>query len=154
MSSSPVEFLISEEDEQALHQRLIDHDLTAFDDLARIFLDSLIAWLVDTNSADIAEELCVEAAEDALIALVKSPSSFDRARKKRLADYLRMSAQGDLRNILQREGRHRKKCLHEVELSSVSGKYLAVNDDCSDLPPAIACDRAADFVDTTCATSR
>lgn len=127
--SSPAEIVISELEERSLHQRLIDHEVTAFEDLARLFLDSLIAWLRKTNSADVAEEICVEAAEDALVAFVKSPRSFDPARKMRLAAYLRMSVQGDLRNILRREGGHRNKC---VELSSVSGKYLAVNDDPSE----------------------
>ena len=129
---SPTEFLISAEEERALHKRLVDHEVTAFENLARIFLDSLIAWLVEINSTSISKSFCIEAAEDALIALVKSPHSFDPARKKRLAEYLRMSAQGDLRNILKREDRHRKKCLGGVELSSISGKYLAVYDDPSD----------------------
>jgi hypothetical protein len=127
--SSPGEFAISELEERSLHRRLMDFEHSAFADLARLFLDSLVAWLVEINSADVAEEICVEAAEDALVALVKSPRSFDPARKMRLAAFLRMSAQGDLRNILRREGGHRKKC---VELSSIDGKYLAVKDDPSD----------------------
>ena len=59
--SSPAEIVISELEERSLHQHLIDHEVTAFEDLARLFLDSLIAWLRKTNSADVAEEICVEA---------------------------------------------------------------------------------------------
>jgi RNA polymerase sigma-70 factor (ECF subfamily) len=128
---APAEYLISEDEERSLHRRLVDRDVTAPNDLARLFLDHLIAWLVEKNSSSVPEELCVEAAEDALIALMKSPASFNPARGKRLAAYLRMSAQGDLRNILQREGRHydNQIRLEDVELSPQAGKYLGVDDD-------------------------
>ena len=125
------EHLVSQEDEQSLHRRLVDGDPTAPVDLARLFLDSLIAWLIAKNRISVPEDMCVEAAGDALIALMKSPKSFNPARGKRLAAYLRMSAQGDLRNILRREGRHYQNhtSLKDVELSPEAGKYLAVNDD-------------------------
>jgi RNA polymerase sigma-70 factor (ECF subfamily) len=128
---APAEYLISEEEERLLHRRLVERDVTVSYDLAHVFLDHLIAWLVEKNSSSIPEELCVEAAEDALIALIKSPASFNPSRGKRLAAYLRMSAQGDLRNILQREGRHFENeiPLEDVELSPEAGKYLVVNDD-------------------------
>jgi hypothetical protein len=128
---APAEHLITEAEEQSLHQRLLAKEVTASADLARLFLDHLIGWLVTTNSSSVPVELCVEAAEDALIALIKSPGSFDPRRGKRLAAYLRMSAQGDLRNILRREGRHRENqiYLEDVELSREAGKYLAVDDD-------------------------
>src|SRR5438270_10618525 len=103
---APGEHLISEEEERSLHRRLLDGEPTAFPDLARLFHEHLIAWLVKKNCARVPEDLCVEAAGDALIALVKSPASFNPARGKRLAGYLRMSAQGDLRNLLQREKLH------------------------------------------------
>jgi len=128
--AAPAEFLISEDEERSLHRRLVERDVTAPTDLARLFLDHLISWLVEKNSSGVPEELCVEAAEDALIALMKSPASFDPTRGKRLAAYLRMSAQGDLRNILRREGRHGNHVrLEDVELSPEAGKYLAVHDD-------------------------
>ena len=127
--SSSFEFLISQEEELPLYQRLVDGDVTAFADLAGIFLDPLIKWLVEKNSASISEDLCIEAAEDALIALVKNPASFKRDEEKRLGAYLCMSAQGDLRNLLRKEGRNRKKSLEVVELSSEDGKYLVTDDD-------------------------
>ncbi len=128
---APAEYLISEEEERSLHKRLVDQEPTAPTDLVRLFLDHLIAWLVKTNRSSIPDDLCVEAAEDALIALAKSPASFNPARGKRLAAYLRMSAQGDLRNILRREGRHLANHirLEDAELSPKAGKYLAVRDD-------------------------
>jgi RNA polymerase sigma factor (sigma-70 family) len=128
---APPEYLICEEEERSLHRRLVDRDVTASSDLAHLFLEHLIAWLVEKNSSSVAEELCIEAAEDALIALMKSPASFNPARGKRLGAYLRMSAQGDLRNILQREGRHHEKQirLEDVELCPRQGKYLIVDND-------------------------
>ena len=127
--SSSSEFLISQEDELALHRRLVDRDVTAFVDLANTFLDPLIKRLVANNSASISEDLCIEAAEDALIALVKNPASFNPDGGKRLGAYLCMSAQGDFRNLLRKEGRHRKKNLEIVQLSSEDGKYLVTDDD-------------------------
>jgi hypothetical protein len=128
---APAEYPISKEEEHILHRRLADGDITAPADLVHLFLDHLVAWLVEKNSTRIPKELCIDAAEDALIALVKSPASFNSARGKRLAAYLRMSAQGDLRNILRREGRHHGNQirLDDVELSREAGKYLAVDDD-------------------------
>ena len=128
---APAEYLISADEERSLHRRLVDGDVTASADLTRLFLVHVIGWLTAKNSRRVPEELRVEAAEDALIALIKAPASFDPARGKRLASYLCMSAQGDLRNILQREGRYYKnqRRLEDVELSPQAGKYLVVNDD-------------------------
>src|SRR5262249_20783188 len=88
-------------------------------------------WLAARNSSDIPEELHIEAAEDALIALAKSPLSFKQERGMRLYAYLCMSAQGDLRNILRREGRQRQHeiRLQDVELSQEAGKYLTEDGD-------------------------
>ena len=55
-------FLISEEEEQALLQRLAEGDVTAPSDLTSLFLDHLIVWLKANNSSQIPDELCIEAA--------------------------------------------------------------------------------------------
>src|SRR5438876_1098813 len=73
---APADYLISEDEERSLHRRLVDRDVTAFNDLARLFLDHLIAWLVENNRSSVPKQLCIDAAEDALIALVKLPASF------------------------------------------------------------------------------
>jgi RNA polymerase sigma-70 factor (ECF subfamily) len=129
--AASVEFLISKEEELSLHRRLVDGDVTASADLATKFLDPLIDWLVEKNSSKVPKDICIEAAEDALIALVKSPRSFNPDRGMRLFAYLRMSAQGDLRNILRREGRQRQREMgfRNVELSRRAGKYLAEDGD-------------------------
>jgi RNA polymerase sigma-70 factor (ECF subfamily) len=121
---------LSLEEERALHARLVAGDPTATADVLRDFLDYLVRGLVKKNSRRVPEELCVEAAEDALLGFVKSPGSYKPELGKRLASYLRMSAQGDLKNILRRESRHwRRKSLEDVELSPDAGKYLTVHDD-------------------------
>lgn len=114
-----------------LHRRLLARDPTAPADLAVAFLDRLIAWLRKSNSRQIPEELCTEAAENAIIALSKNPASFDPARKKSLFDYLKMSGQGDLRNRLRQEGRYRQRHsnLESVELSPEAEKYLGQEND-------------------------
>ena len=127
--SVPSESLITREDELALHKRLVDGDDTASADIANIFFDGLVEWLIQINRSTVAEELCIQAAEDAWIALIKNPASFNPGREKRLGEYLRMSAQGDLRNLLQKEGRQRKKSLEVVQLSDDDGKYLETDDD-------------------------
>src|SRR4051794_5298532 len=87
--------------DESLHRRLVAGDATAPAELALRFLDPLIAWLRGRNR--VPQEVCVEAAEDAWLALVKSPTTYDPARGKSLEAYLRMSAQGDLANLLRRE---------------------------------------------------
>lgn len=107
----------SEDRALEIHHRLIAGDPVAPSDLADAYLDVLVIWLVRTNIW-IDPHLCQEAAEDAILALIKNPRSYqiDRAA---LATYLRMSALGDLRNILKREQRHtlRLVSLEDVELS-------------------------------------
>ncbi|MFO0881802.1 MAG: hypothetical protein U0840_31275 [Gemmataceae bacterium] len=121
--------LPSDEDALLLHARLTRGEPTAPSVLAVAYLDHLIDWLSRHNrSAD--PDFCAEAADEAIVALIKNPASYSPSRST-LAAYLRMSAQGDLRNILAREGRHwaGRRPLDGVELSPHAGKYLAEGDD-------------------------
>jgi RNA polymerase sigma-70 factor (ECF subfamily) len=70
--------------------------------------------------------------------LIKNPASFDPARGD-LAAYLRMSAQADLINLLDKEGRHHqgRRPWHLVEHADESRNDLGRNDDPS-LPLRIA----------------
>ncbi len=116
--------LLSSADEHELHQRLLAGNPVAPSDLAVAYLGYLVRYLRDRNPA-IDDEFCQTAAEDALMALSKRPHSYDPARKS-LVGYLRMSAQGDLLNLLAGERRHRSRQaqLEAVELSRVVGKEL------------------------------
>lgn len=104
-----------------IHQRLCQDDPVAPSDLAVHYLDPLAEWVARTNPR-IDPHLCDQAAEDAILALIRNPRAFDPA-KGALDAYLRMSAQGDLRNALERERRHsqRRERLEVVELFGGDG---------------------------------
>src|SRR4051794_12860022 len=87
-----------------IHRRLLESDPTASSDLAAVFLEPLIGWL-DANNPSLHPHWVVEAAEDAILSLIRDPNSY-HPQESDLESYLRMSAQGDLRNLLHRESRH------------------------------------------------
>src|SRR5262249_51591219 len=76
-------------------------------------------------------DLRSEAVDVALVTLMRNPQSYNPARGLSLGDYLCMSATGDLRNLLRKEGKHRagRIPLRSVELSEGSGKYLGRDED-------------------------
>jgi DNA-directed RNA polymerase specialized sigma24 family protein len=120
-----------------LHQRLLAADPIAPTELAELYLQPLIDRLAQTNPrapADFREA----AAGEALVALIKSPTSYDPGRKE-LFPYLCMSAQGDLLNLLKQESRHHQGRIgwKSVEHSPDARKYLGREDDPS-LPLRIA----------------
>ena len=113
-----------------IHQRLLDpDDLPASNDLAVAFLEPLRAWLAKTHGG-VDPEIRDEAAEEAILALIRNPRSY-HPEQLGLEEYLRMSAQGDLRNILRKERKHHQKRVpwESVELSPEAGKYLGREDD-------------------------
>lgn len=112
---------------QQLHQRLVDRDPTAPDDIADTFLEALIHWLTEHNRS-LHPHFIIEAAGDAVLALIHNPTSYHPA-KSSLEAYLRMSAQADLRNLLSRETRHQHERLEFVELSAEDAEYLGREDD-------------------------
>jgi RNA polymerase sigma-70 factor (ECF subfamily) len=112
-----------------LHERLRARDPTAGDDLATAYLDALAAWLGEVD-AGVASDTRLEAAENALLALIRNPDSY-RPEGQTLEVYLRMSARGDLRNLLSQEQRHHRDRVPwaSVEHSPDAGKYLGREDD-------------------------
>jgi RNA polymerase sigma-70 factor (ECF subfamily) len=121
--------LQSQEDALALHQRLLAHDPTASDELADAYLGPLIVWL-GKIAPHVSEEIRIEAAEDAILSLIRNPQSYSPARQT-LEVYLRMSGRGDMLNALASEERRKK---HEspcgrVELLADDGKYMGRDDD-------------------------
>ncbi|HVS40188.1 MAG TPA: hypothetical protein VMS17_31810 [Gemmataceae bacterium] len=104
-------------------------DPTAANDVAAAYLEALVAWLGETD-ARAPEDLRIEAAEDAILALIRNPSSYS-AGLQTLEVYLRMSARGDLRNRLAKEQRRQtgRTPWSSVELSPDAGKYLGRFDD-------------------------
>jgi hypothetical protein len=116
--------------ERELHQRLLNGDPTAPADLAADFLDHLIECVRLCNRT-VHEHLCIQAAEDAIIALIKNPDSYQPIDGKSLYSYLQMSAKGDLLNILQKEKRHSARTipLDAVADSPEAGNSLGRDDD-------------------------
>ncbi len=119
----------TQQDGVALHRRLLAQDPMAANDLAVAYLEPLVTWL-GALAPQVHEDIRLEAAEDALLALIRNPASYSPDRQT-LEVYLRMSARGDLRNALAKEQRRRK---HEipcgrVELLPEAGKYSGQSDD-------------------------
>ncbi len=91
--------LPSREEELVLHRRLLEMDAVAPAELAEIYYERLIDWLVRANSKKIPSELCVEAAGLSFMNLVKKPSTYNPGRGKGLFAYLRMSAKRDFQSL-------------------------------------------------------
>lgn len=122
MSVSPRRH-VDREQERALHRRLVEDDPVAPAELAATYLASLFNWLKNRNR-QVDEHLCEEAAEDALLVLIRNPASY-HPDKRSLEAYLRMSGQGDLRNRLRKERKYlqRHRSWDDVELHKEAGKY-------------------------------
>jgi len=116
--------------ELRLYERLLAGERTASSDLATTYLDALIQHLTQHNARSIDPALIEEAAGTAILSLIGNPASYHPDRL-RLFAFLCMSALGDLRNLLQREQKHRagRKSWQDVEQSPVARKYLLSMDD-------------------------
>jgi RNA polymerase sigma-70 factor (ECF subfamily) len=119
----------TQQDALALHQRLLAQDPTAANDLADAYLELLVIWLGEI-APKVSEDIRLEAAEDAILALIRKPESYS-PELQTLEVYLRMSARGDMLNLLSKERRHKKREVpySSVELLPDAGKYLGRNDD-------------------------
>jgi hypothetical protein len=94
-------------------------DRSASGAFAAAWLPCLIAFLTRRGlTADAA--LVEEAAGTAVVDFLKAPDRFDPARRS-LEGYLQMAAEGDLRNAIARERRHRDGQI-PVELDQLPGK--------------------------------
>lgn len=113
----------------ALHQRLLDQDPTAANDLAVAYMELLVFWLGEI-APKVSEDIRLEAAEDGILALIRMPESYS-PELQTLEVYLRMSARGDMLNLLNKQRRHKKREVpySSVELLPGAGKYLGRNDD-------------------------
>lgn len=118
-----------EDEARGLYDRLVADDPTAPSDVAVAFLDPLAAWMIRQNPRAHPDD-CSAAAEEAILALIKNPASYN-PRRLALDSYLRMSAKGDLKNLLERERRHHRQrvSLDKVGLFGARGKYVQTDDD-------------------------
>lgn len=120
----PPTALFSEEEARALYERLLAEDPVAPSDLAVTYLERLTTWLIAHNPR-VHPNDCATAAGDAILALIKNPKTYKPGRQT-LEVYLRMSASGDLKNLLGSERRHREHRAdwQAVAHSPVARKYL------------------------------
>jgi hypothetical protein len=124
--------------EAELHRRLLAQDPTASNEAALYWFPRLYAALCRRNPTVSDPHLLEEAAETALLEYFKNPARYDPARLS-LSSYLLMAADRDLKNLLQREARHRA---HLVPLDPVVHGTPARNDeqdedDAIALPPGV-----------------
>lgn len=134
--------LPTREQELALHRRLVEDDPTATADLFLAYLDYLADYLARCPGTT--EDQCRDAAEDALLALVRVPTSY-HAEKATLAAYLQMSAKFDLKNLLQKE---RKKTRKHVSVNLVEDSLAERNYSQSDPSVIVALREEADHART------
>jgi len=123
---------------EAIHERLVARDPTAPAELVERCLEPLIATLWSAYRLR-DPTIIVDAATDALLAYAKEPRKFKSAQR-RLPGYLRMVAEGDLKNALAKERRRRQweTPVEDVELiaaggNSITGVELGAHED----PPAV-----------------
>jgi DNA-directed RNA polymerase specialized sigma24 family protein len=117
----------------ALHARLLAGDPLAPSDFAAAVLGPLAASL-ERDSRGVDEHLWFEAAESALIDLIREPSKYDPARGE-LPAFLRLIARRDLLNLLARERKHhdRRERSDSVELAP-DGRNNSTRGEDSDRP--------------------
>lgn len=106
--------------EKTIHERLLSHDPTAAEELARTYLP-LIQQHVSARAYRHGirdRDLINDATVDAVFGYIRNPEKFD-PQKSGLLGYLKRAAERDLINVVQQDRRRRRgEELHEdVELS-------------------------------------
>ncbi len=112
--------------ERQLHDRLLQKEETAYAELCIHFLEPLIEHFrrIFKGVAIRDETVIYDAVTDALLTYIDNPSQYDPQRRS-LEGYLKMSAEGDLKNALAKEKRRDENFEKKpVELSSVSRKRI------------------------------
>lgn len=118
----------------ALHQRLVNGDVTASAEIAEMFLPSMVTHL-KVNYPELKDlHLIDTAAEDAIINYLNRPRQYN-PDKANLLTYLCISARGDLLNLLQKAKKHSDhlQLAEDVEFDEVDSEYKVVIRDGTDL---------------------
>jgi RNA polymerase sigma-70 factor (ECF subfamily) len=105
-----------------IHDRMLAGDPIASSELAETVLDRLVSTLTRKYPGLRDSVFLADAVTDALMAYLKNPGAYDPS-KRGLFGYLMMSAEGDLRNALERARRRtdREGPLEVVELGQFAG---------------------------------
>jgi hypothetical protein len=107
-----------------LHQRMIGRDPIAFAEIAESYLPLVTDKLAKRYPTLYDPDLINTAVVDAFYSYLDKPERY-RPEKGSLVNYLLISAEGDLRNLLARDKNKNYIPLDEdVELSEVNGEYI------------------------------
>jgi DNA-directed RNA polymerase specialized sigma24 family protein len=107
--------------DRAIHERLVNGDPTASEELARKYLPLIQRHVSGRAHAHGVYDVINDAAVDAVFGYIRSPEKFDPG-KSGLYGYLKRAAERDLINAVQKDRRRRRgEELHaDVELSIVA----------------------------------
>ncbi len=113
------------EEGNEFHLRLLEDDLTVTAEIANVYLAPLVEVLSRRYSQLDNPHLIPTAVEDALLSYFDRPEQFDPQKGKNLFSYLRMSANGDLLNLLKKHQTDISKLNYEefVELPLSESEY-------------------------------
>lgn len=105
----------------SLHQRLLIDDPLATSELAEYFLPLVSKYLLQ-KFATLDEHLITDATISAILDYGEQPQKYDPSRRP-LLGYLKMAAEGDLKNELakQRRRNHKLVSLENVALADLAG---------------------------------
>ena len=107
-----------------LHQRMVRRDPTAFAEIAERYLPSVTDKLTKRYSTLYDPDLINTAVVDAFYNYLDKPERYN-PEKGSLVNYLLISAEGDLRNLLARDKKKNYIPLDEdVELSDGNGEHI------------------------------
>jgi hypothetical protein len=108
---------------KTIHERIAGGDPTATAELAENTLDLLCTHLKCKFPALHDQDYIDDAAVEALMSYMKRPGQYD-PHQRGLRGFLEMAAEGDLRNILAKEQRRKKRDRREsrVEIGEIAGK--------------------------------
>ena len=107
-----------------LHDRLLAGELTAPAEIADKYLAGIVRYLQQKHPNLSDPHLAETAAIDAMLSYLRRPQQYDPT-KASLDRYLRLSARGDLRNLIdqQRRRENAPKTMQVVELDAPSSEY-------------------------------
>lgn len=100
----------------AIHQRLLADDPVAPAELAEVAIEPLVEELRLGRRRLRDESMVYEAVVDAVLELTKLPHRYDRA-KSSMWSYLKMSARGNLANLLLKEHRQRNRVFRSATVA-------------------------------------
>jgi DNA-directed RNA polymerase specialized sigma24 family protein len=131
----------------AIYERLVRGDCLAQTDFIAAVLEPLVSHL-RVWRRDVDEHMWLTAAEDAVLSVIHNPPVYNPAKGGNLLAFMRMAAERDLLNALEREHRHHRNRENRdcVELPE-GGRNSSVEEVADDLPtfddPAVATEVAS-----------